>query len=88
MTTFLMNDNGRPALNQFVIVDGDEIKFKSYNTIICIIRKGLVRLNIKMWDHSRTTLKHLYIFLRQNGAKVYRKEDVLLCLLNGTFEFF
>lgn len=50
--------------NQFVIFGGDAIiTFQSYNSIIASIDKnGTLNLG-NDWDYSKTTLKHLYLFL-------------------------
>ena len=50
--------------NQFVILGNNgEIEFQSYNSRIAKISKnGSLELS-SHWDYSRTTLKHLYIFL-------------------------
>ena len=50
--------------NQFVILGNNgEIEFQSYNSLIARIEKnGNLSLS-NHWNYSRTTLKHLYIFL-------------------------
>lgn len=50
--------------NQFVILGNNgEIEFQSYNSRIAKINKsGTLELSSR-WDYSKTTLKHLYIFL-------------------------
>lgn len=50
--------------NQFIILGDDgKIEFQSYNSLIARIEKtGDLSLSSR-WDYSRTTLKHLYIFL-------------------------
>ena len=50
--------------NQFVILGNNgEIEFQSYDSRIAKINKsGTLELSIK-WNYSKTTLKHLYIFL-------------------------
>lgn len=52
--------------NQFIILgDKGEIEFQSYDSRIARIDKsGTLELSIK-WDYSKTTLKHLYIFLEE-----------------------
>lgn len=52
--------------NQFVILGNNgEIEFQSYNSRIAKIDKsGTLELSIR-WDYSKTTLKHLYIFLEK-----------------------
>lgn len=52
--------------NQFVILgDNGEIEFQSYNSRIAKIDKnGTLELSTR-WNYSKTTLKHLYIFLEK-----------------------
>lgn len=50
--------------NQFIIYGDDgAIEFQSYNSRIARINKNGVLSLSSHWDYSRTTLKHLYIFL-------------------------
>lgn len=49
--------------NQFIINGKDDIYFQSYqSTIARIDSNGILTLGID-WDYSRTTMKHLYLFL-------------------------
>lgn len=50
--------------NQFIIFGGDAmVTFQSYNSIIANIdNRGTLNLG-NNWDYSKTTLKHLYLFL-------------------------
>lgn len=50
--------------NQFIIFGGDAIvTFQSYQSTIANFEKN-GNLNLfKDWDYSKTTLKHLYLFL-------------------------
>ena len=52
--------------NQFIMENEKEVIFQSYDSIIAIINKITKNLTLGCdWDYSRTTLKHLYIFLRE-----------------------
>lgn len=52
--------------NQFVILGNyGEIEFQSYNSIIAKISKTGTLEFSERWDYSKTTLKHLYIFLEK-----------------------
>ena len=83
MVANLINDRGNVVRNQFVIIDGNTIAFQSYNSRVCEIVKpcgmgydALVRFG-RDWDYSRTTAKHLYSFLYQNGLEVLAsKKDI------------
>lgn len=50
--------------NQFIIKDNETIYFQSYDVIIAKYNKkdGLI-LDNYYWDYSKTTLKHLYMFI-------------------------
>lgn len=66
MVRQLINDNGNPTANQFVIKTKKAKYFQSYNSVVC----KLDGINIVLstdWDYSNTTRKYLYTFLRQNG---------------------
>ncbi len=79
----LINDNGNPAANQFVISTEKAKYFQSYRSVVC----KLDGINIVLstdWDFSNTTRKHLYIFLRQNGYYNYSSAtDVRKAIKNG-----
>lgn len=66
MVQQLINDNGNPAANQFIIKTKKATYFQSYDSIVC----KLDGINIVLstdWEYSKTTMKHLYMFLRENG---------------------
>lgn len=62
----LINDNGNPAANQFVIRTKKATYFQSYRSVVCKL-DGINIILSNNWDYSKTTSKHLYMFLRQNG---------------------
>lgn len=65
--TFNMNSPStkKPVANQLVSIDTDKIVFQSYESICCIIENtGRIILG-RDWDYSKTTMKYLYIFLRE-----------------------
>ena len=66
MVRQLINANGNPAANQFVISTASAVYFQSYNSVVCRVDAHGVTLSAN-WDYSRTTAKHLYIFLQQRG---------------------
>ena len=50
--------------NQFVIFGGDAmVTFQSYNSIIAKIDENGTLFLGNDWDYSKTTLKHLYLFI-------------------------
>lgn len=73
MTNFnvrnLINDNGNAAANQFIINTPKATYFQSYGSVVAKIdRNGNLILSTD-WDYSKTTIKHLYIFLRMYGYR-------------------
>ena len=64
----LINNNGNYAANQFVISTATATYFQSYRSVVCKIlnENGNVVVS-NYWNYSRTTAKHLYIFLANNG---------------------
>lgn len=48
--------------NQFIITNGAEVVFQSYDSTIARIKNGNLTL-FSNWNYSRTTLKYLYLFL-------------------------
>jgi len=68
----LINDRGNIANNQIVVEHNNGIiDFVSYDSHIARINKKGDLIFGKNWDYSKTTLKHLYIFLRQQGLYNY-----------------
>lgn len=66
MVRQLINNNGNPAANQFVISTKKARYFQSYGSVVCKL-DGINIVLSDNWDYSNTTRKHLYIFLRDNG---------------------
>lgn len=65
------NHNGRAIANQFVIRTKKSLYFQSYSSVVAkITTKGTLHLS-NFWDYSQTTVRNLYIFLRQNGFSEY-----------------
>jgi len=66
MVKQLINDNGNPAANQFILKTKKATYFQSYESVVCKLDGNNIVLSDD-WDYSNTTRKHLYMFLRQNG---------------------
>ena len=66
MVRQLINDNGNPAANQFIIKTKEATYFQSYDSVVCKLDGVNIVLSTN-WDYSNTTRKHLYMFMRQNG---------------------
>ena len=77
----MINDNNNPATNQIVVMLKNHGKlFVSYGYPICYKKGDIVYLSPK-WNHSKTTRKHLYIFMRDEFRwNINGKEDVELLI--------
>lgn len=83
MVSQLINDNGNPAANQFVINTPNAVYFQSYDSVVCKVKGGQVTLS-DYWDYSNTTRKHLYIFLRSQGYRgLNSAKEVRLAIAKG-----
>lgn len=61
---------GRPVANQFVVECKDRTYFQSYESLIAVVYWDSEERSYKLalgpdWNYSRTTLKHLYVFLEE-----------------------
>lgn len=63
----LINNRGNAAANQFVIETKNATYFQSYNSVIAKIDKDSKLTVSSDWDYSKTTMKHLNIFLADYG---------------------
>lgn len=50
--------------NQFIITSDRKTVFQSYNSTIAVIDEKGLTLG-RNWDYSKTTMKHLYLFLEE-----------------------
>ena len=75
----LINDRNNGANNQFVVETDKGRYFQSYDTIIAFVpNKGKSIVLSKDWENSKTTSKHLYIFLRDyTNFYANCKKDIL-----------
>ena len=80
IVTQLINANGNPAANQFVIRDGEKEIFQSYETKIAEIERGKITIDENALNYSKTTSKHLFIFLGKDRKRIERgiKEGTIL----------
>ena len=65
---------GAPVANQFIINDGEDEYFQSYETVIAKRNKSsrLVTLDRDRWDYSVTTSKYRNQFLGMSTAQIKR----------------
>lgn len=60
--------------NQFVIVDNGRIYFQSYESMIAKINREDKKITLYQdYDYSKTTLKHLNLFLNQYASYEIKK---------------
>ena len=72
--------------NQFVIIYEDENKgqrlhcFQSYQSLIAVYDKatGNLFINWDKWDYSKTTLKHLKMFINEWTSFIYETKAQFL----------
>lgn len=68
--TQMINANGNPAANQFILIDGEKQILQSYETTIAVKNAGRITVDTKALDYSKTTSKHLFIFLDMNRKEI------------------
>ena len=83
--------------NQFIINDEEKQKiyFQSYNSMIAIYDRSKQRLTLGYdWDYSKTTSKHLYLFIDDycfiegfNINSKTKKQDIQKLINNGTIKY-
>lgn len=81
----MVSEKGNKVVNQFVIINGTDTSFQSYDTVICSIHCGSAFISLSdYWDYSITTSKYFYKFLEENLTN-YKpcKKDVMRWLELG-----
>lgn len=75
----LINDRKNGATNQFVVETDKGRYFQSYDTIIAFVPYNSDDIVLSNdWEYSKTTSKHLYIFLRDyTNFYVNSRKDIL-----------
>lgn len=58
-----------------IIVSGEVVKLKSYNTIVAVKENNTIQVN---GYYSQTTARHVNEFLQQNGIAPLSKKDMTL----------
>lgn len=84
----LVNDNGNHAVNQFLVETTERTYFQSYETIIAVKDNNNGNITLSQdWCNSKTTSKHLYIWLRDyTRHHVSGQDDVVELIENGTIK--
>lgn len=83
----IVNHNGNASANQFVVITSNGSYYQSYDEVIAVKNKDGVFITQK-WDSSKTTAKHLYIFLTKHvfGYEI-DKQTVLNHLQQGYIKY-
>jgi len=71
--------------NQFIVYDNEKTYFQSYDSIIALIKNGIIYLDNYYWDYSTTTGKYRNAFLGENihvTRDKIKKGDYILKDLN------
>jgi hypothetical protein len=79
----MTSPRGNLVQNQFVITTDEEIIFKSYDTIICAWRDGVLYLNGEWWDYSATTRKYFKEFVNNYTTLGYVEKKQFLKLIDS-----
>ena len=59
--------------NQFVIYGNGEVIFQSYDSTIAKINNATDEITFyERWDYSKTTMKHLYLFIKEYHHKTHQ----------------
>lgn len=70
--------------NQYILEDGEKTIFQSYKSIIAVYDNNNKTLTFGCdWDYSKTTLKHLYIYLRDEiyyNMTIDQREEIIKAL--------
>jgi hypothetical protein len=61
------------AKNQFIIFDGNEAIFQSYNSVIAKKSNNKIYIDKNYWNYSRTTSKYRAIFLKETTKETAKK---------------
>lgn len=85
----MINNNGKPALNQFIITTDKGQYFKSYDSLIAFKPHcGATEVLTSKWDYSATTVKHLKMFLNSSLTRLQlqKRIDNGLLILDNTLD--
>ena len=81
----LINRNGNPNANQFIITDGNRTIFQSYSSTCAIVEPNKITFG-RDWDYSNTTMKHLYTFLNDYcGVSLNNSKEVRKAIKSGAY---
>jgi hypothetical protein len=66
----MVSSNGNRVANQFIIKDGDNTYFQSYDSIIIKVTPRKILMDENKWDYSRTTGKYRNQFLGMDTNEI------------------
>ena len=74
----IKNERGNAVANQFLMIEGTDYTFTSYQTTIAILKagSGTIFINKSAFDYSRTTTRHFLNYLENvlTAEKPTRKQ--------------
>lgn len=83
MVSNMQSNNGNAVPNQFIIHTDNAVFFQSYNSIIVKKQNGVVYLDSKYYDYSKTTAKYRNMFLGETTKEIEKKiKDNVYVLTN------
>lgn len=86
----LESKNGRAVANQFVLKEDNRKVFQSYDSTIVEVKwhSDFCEVNIGYdWDHSRTTIKYLKVFLINEIGLVDKEVETIKKQLRKGHDF-
>ena len=69
----MTNSAGNKVMNHFIIVDGDNIFFQSYDSVIVRRTAAGIELDRDKWCCNATTSKYRNLFLNETTTETKRK---------------
>lgn len=85
----LINSKGNKIVNQFIITDGNNETFQSYDSTICTVdRDNRIAILFPDYDYSVTTSKYLYQFLNERFGLKLNKRLLQQCIKDGSIGAF
>lgn len=64
--------------NQFIIYYDNGVAFQSYCSLIAVLSGQHLFINWNKWDYSKTTLKHLKMFINEYTPYTYENKQQFL----------
>lgn len=64
--------------NQFIIHYENGLAFQSYRSLIAVLSGDTLLINWNKWDYSKTTLKHLKMFVNEYTPYTYENRQQFL----------